>query len=68
MLRTIGFLDHHISKNEMASIELRWFCNKMTSKKVMLVMGVTARKQSEFKCLAANLPNLVKLCMTGYEQ
>ena len=47
MLRTIEFLGHHISKNEIVSMELVSFRNKMTKKKVILVMGVTARKQSE---------------------
>ena len=47
MLRTIEFLGHHISKNEIASMELLSLCNKMTKKKVILVTGVTARKRSE---------------------
>ena len=47
MLRTIEFLGHHISKNEIVSMELLSFRNKMPMKKVILVMGVTARKQSE---------------------
>ena len=51
MLRTIEILGHHISKNEIVSMELLSFCNKMTRKKVILVMGVTARKWSESECL-----------------
>ena len=51
MLRTIEFLGHHISKNEIVSMELVLFQNKMTGKKVILVTGVTARKQSESECL-----------------
>ena len=51
MLRTIQFLGHLISKNEIVLIELLPFCNKMTRKKPILAMGVTARKQSESECL-----------------
>ena len=51
MLRTIEFLGHHISKNEIVSMELLSFRNKMTKKKVILVTGVTARKRSENECL-----------------
>ena len=51
MLRTIEFLGHHISKNEIVSMELLSICNKMTNKKVILVTGVTARKRSENECL-----------------
>ena len=51
MLRTIEFLGHHISKNEMVSMELLSICNEMTKKKVILVTGVTARKRSENECL-----------------
>ena len=47
MLRRIEFLGHHISKNEIVSMELLSFSNKMTRKKVILVMGVTDRKQLE---------------------
>ena len=47
MLRTIEFLGHHISKNEIASMELLSLQNKMTNKKVILVTGVSARKRSE---------------------
>ena len=47
ILRTIEFLGHHISKNEIVSIELLSFHNKMTMKKVILVKGVTAKKRSE---------------------
>ena len=50
MLRTIEFLGHHISKNEIVSMELLSFHNKMTRKKVILVTGVTARKRSESEC------------------
>ena len=51
MLSTIEFLGHHISKNEIVSMELLSFRNKMTRKKVILVMGVTARKWLESECL-----------------
>ena len=51
MLRTIEFLGHHISKNEIVSMELLSFGNNMTKKKVILVTGVTARKRSENECL-----------------
>ena len=44
MLRTIEFLGHHVSKNEILSMELLSLWNKITRKKVILVMGVTARK------------------------
>ena len=47
MLRTIEFLGHHISKNEIVSMELQPFRNKMTRKKVILVTGVSSRKRSE---------------------
>ena len=47
ILRTIEFLGHHISKNEIVSMELLSFRNKMTREKVILVTGVTARKRSE---------------------
>ena len=50
MLRTIEFLGHHISKNEIVSMELLSFHNKMNRKKVILVTGVTARKGSESEC------------------
>ena len=51
MVRTIEFLGHHIWKNENVSMKLRSFRNKMARKKVILVMGVTARKRSESECL-----------------
>ena len=51
MLRTIEFIGDHMSKNEIVSMELLSFCNKMTKKKVMLVTVVTARKRSECECL-----------------
>ena len=51
MLRTIEFLGHHISENKIVSMELLSFRNGMTRKKVNLLMGVTARKESESDCL-----------------
>ena len=51
MLRTIEFLGHHILKNEIVSMELLSFHEKMTRKKVILVTGVAARKRSESECL-----------------
>ena len=50
-MRTIEFLGHHISKNEIVSMELLPFRNKMTRKKVIFVTAVTARKRSESECL-----------------
>ena len=43
MLRAIEFLGHHISKNEIVSIKLKSFYNKLTKKKIILVTGVTAK-------------------------
>ena len=51
MLLTIEFLGNHISKNEIVSMELLPSHNKMTKKKVILVMGITARKWSENECV-----------------
>ena len=51
MLRTKDFIGHHVSKNEIVSMELLSFYNKMTRKKVILVAGVTARERSESECL-----------------
>ena len=51
MLRTMEFLGHHISKNEIVFMELLSFRDKMTRKKVILVTGVTAGKRSESECL-----------------
>ena len=56
MLRTIEFVGHHISKNEIGSMELISFGNKMTRKKVILVTGVTARERSESECLLQICP------------
>ena len=50
ILRTIEFLGGQISKNEMGSIKLQYFYNKMIKKEMILVMGVTARKRSESEC------------------
>ena len=50
MLQAIEFLHHHISKNEIVSMELLPFCKKMTLKEVILVRGVTARKWPESEC------------------
>ena len=50
MSRTIEFLGQHISRNEIVSMELLSFHNKMTRKKMILVMGVTARERSESQC------------------
>ena len=51
ILRTIEFLGGHISKNEIVSIKLESFYNKVPKKKMILVTGVTARKRSESECL-----------------
>ena len=50
ILRTIEFLGGQISKNEIVSIKLQYFYNKMIKKEMILVMGVTARKRSESEC------------------
>ena len=50
MLLTTEFLGHHISKNEIASMELLSLHNKMTTKKVILVTAVTATKWLESEC------------------
>ena len=50
ILRTIEFLGGHISKNEIISMKLQNFYNKMTRKKMMLVTRVTDRKRSESEC------------------
>ena len=50
ILKTIEFLGGHISKNEIVSIKLQFFYNKMTKKKMILVVGVTARKRSGSEC------------------
>ena len=50
MLRTVEFVEHHISKNEIVSMEMLSFHNKMTRKKVILVMGATARTRTESEC------------------
>ena len=51
MLQAIEFLGHHISINEIVSMELLPFCKKLTFKKVISVMRVAARKWSESECL-----------------
>ena len=51
ILRTREFVGQHTSKNNMVSMELLSYRNKMTMKKVILVMGLTARKWSESECL-----------------
>ena len=51
MLRTIEFLRHHISENEIVSIELESLHKKMKRNKLIMVTGVTARKRSESECL-----------------
>ena len=51
ILRTIECLGPHISKIEIVSMELLSFHNKINKKKMILVTGVTARKQSEGECL-----------------
>ena len=51
MLRSIEVLGHHISKNEIVSMEFLSIHNKMIRQKVILVTGVTARKRSESECL-----------------
>ena len=51
MLRSIELLGHHISKNEIVSMELLSIHNKMNRQKVIFVTGVTARKRSESESL-----------------
>ena len=48
ILRTIESLGHQILKNEIVSMKLLSFCNKMTKKKIILVTA--ARKRSESEC------------------
>ena len=43
-------LGHEISKNEIVSMKLLSLSNQMTWKKMILVMGLTARKRSESEC------------------
>ena len=50
ILTTIEFFGGHISKNEVVSMKLQSFDNKMTRKKMILVTGVTARKSSKSDC------------------
>ena len=50
ILRTIEFLGHDILKNEIVSKKLLSFYNKMINKKMILVMGVTARILSQCEC------------------
>ena len=57
MLRTIEFLGHHISKNEILSIE-QLKSQQDVKKKVILVTGVTARKLSQSQCL-------LQICQIG---
>ena len=51
MLRTIEFLGHDISKDEVVSMEMLSFAKEMTRQKVILVKGITARKRLESECL-----------------
>ena len=51
ILGKIEFLGHHISTNVIFSMKLLSFHNKMTWKKVISVLGLTARKRSECQCL-----------------
>ena len=55
ILKTMEFLGHHISKNEIVSMKLFMklvsFYYKMTKTKMILVIAVTARKLSESECL-----------------
>ena len=60
ILRTIEFLGGRISKNEIVSIKLELFYNKMTKKKMILVTGVTARKPSESECFLQMCEILLK--------
>ena len=50
ILRTIEFLGHQISKNEIVSMQLLSFRNKMTKNKMILVTEAIARKRSESEC------------------
>ena len=50
ILRTIEFLGGHLSKNEIVSMKLQLFYNKIAKKKMILAVGVTARKQSYSEC------------------
>ena len=48
--RTIEFLGGQIWKNEMVSMKVQYFYNKMIKKEMILVTEVTARKRSESEC------------------
>ena len=50
ILKTIEFLGGHISKNEIVSMKLQSFYNKMAEKKMILVMEVTAKTLSQCEC------------------
>ena len=49
-LKATEFLGGHISKNKIVSMKLQSFYNKMAKKKMILVTGVTARKQFKSEC------------------
>ena len=57
ILTTIEFFHQDISKNEIDSMELLSFHNKVTRKKVILVTGVIARKWSESECFLQTCQN-----------
>ena len=50
ILKTMEFLGGHILKNEIVSTKLQSFYNKMAKQKMILLMGITARKRSESEC------------------
>ena len=64
IFKTIEFLGHQITKKLIVSIKLLSFYNKVTKKKMILVMGVTARKSSESECFSEKCEILVKICIT----
>ena len=50
ILKTIEFLGHDMLKNEIVFKKSLSFYNKMINKKMILVMGVTARKLTQCEC------------------
>ena len=50
ILTTTEFLGRQISKNEIVSMKLLSFYNKIAKKKMILVTAVTTRKRSESEC------------------
>ena len=67
ILKTIDFLGHNISNNEIVSMK-PVLSQQNVEEENALVHGGTARKRSESECFLQNMRNLVKLCMAYEEQ